>query len=510
MVPRPGSADAGRVRIAELVAPQARPVGNRLASAHAQPRLHSRSDLMFLYFDKMSMATSLEVRVPFADHDVVSFCYGLPDARPFSGSARRSAAAREPRTARRRDHRQDRSRASFTPGLGAWLTHHRDDLVRETLLDGQALERGMYNRSTVLDLVERAQARRQEGQPAAVLAAGAGALDAHVRRRRRPRGPARALCAPPPSPYAESPHPHPRPERAAPPGPARLEPVRARSTRAGYDVTVVCPQRRPPRPSGALRAAGGRGQSTATGRAPARRLLVAYWPEYSRVRVLAHRQGGAAPGRASARSTWCTRAARRTSCCWRCSSLAPPRCPLHLRPPRPDARAVPDPFRWAGCCIGRAACRAGRFSLRRLVLSVNDSYRRVAIERGGRDPDDVVRGPHRPRPDAFTPTEPDPALKRGKRFLLSYVGVMGAQDGVDHALRALAELHGARRLARGVHGRRRGPRGDARAGAPSSGWPTTSSSPAGSSTTRSARCSPAPTCASRRTRRTRSTTSPRW
>ena len=36
---------------------------------------------MFLYFDKMSMATSLEVRVPFADHDVVSFCYGLPDDR---------------------------------------------------------------------------------------------------------------------------------------------------------------------------------------------------------------------------------------------------------------------------------------------------------------------------------------------------------------------------------------------------------------------------------------------
>ena len=35
---------------------------------------------------------------------------------------------------------------------------------------------------------------------------------------------------------------------------------------------------------------------------------------------------------------------------------------------------------------------------------------------------------------------PDPSLKRGKRYLLSYVGVMGPQDGVDHALRALAEL----------------------------------------------------------------------
>ena len=35
---------------------------------------------------------------------------------------------------------------------------------------------------------------------------------------------------------------------------------------------------------------------------------------------------------------------------------------------------------------------------------------------------------------------PDPALKRGRAHLLSYVGVMGPQDGVDQALRALAEL----------------------------------------------------------------------
>jgi asparagine synthase (glutamine-hydrolysing) len=38
-------------------------------------------DNMFLYFDKMSMASSLEVRVPFVDHDVVAFCEQLPDSR---------------------------------------------------------------------------------------------------------------------------------------------------------------------------------------------------------------------------------------------------------------------------------------------------------------------------------------------------------------------------------------------------------------------------------------------
>jgi asparagine synthetase B (glutamine-hydrolysing) len=43
-------------------------------------------DNMLLYFDKISMAASLEVRVPFMDHDVVSFCAALPDRRLVRGT----------------------------------------------------------------------------------------------------------------------------------------------------------------------------------------------------------------------------------------------------------------------------------------------------------------------------------------------------------------------------------------------------------------------------------------
>jgi glycosyltransferase involved in cell wall biosynthesis len=75
-----------------------------------------------------------------------------------------------------------------------------------------------------------------------------------------------------------------------------------------------------------------------------------------------------------------------------------------------------------------------------VILSVNDSYRRVAIERGRRDPRDVAVVRTGPDLSRFVPVKPDPGLRRGKQHLLSYVGVMGAQDGVDHALRALAEL----------------------------------------------------------------------
>lgn len=76
-----------------------------------------------------------------------------------------------------------------------------------------------------------------------------------------------------------------------------------------------------------------------------------------------------------------------------------------------------------------------------LVIATNESYREVAIRRGGVDPARVfvVRsGPSRHR--FATVRTPDPALKRGKPLLVAYLGVMAPQDGVDHLLRAAHHL----------------------------------------------------------------------
>lgn len=102
--------------------------------------------------------------------------------------------------------------------------------------------------------------------------------------------------------------------------------------------------------------------------------------------------------------------------------------------------------RFGGGLLHKATLAAEQVAFRSadVILSVNDSYRQVAISRGRRDPDDVAVVRTGPDLSRFLPTGPDPALKRGKPFLLSYAGVMGPQDGVDHALRALAELHGLR------------------------------------------------------------------
>ena len=80
------------------------------------------------------------------------------------------------------------------------------------------------------------------------------------------------------------------------------------------------------------------------------------------------------------------------------------------------------------------------FRLADVVLSVNESYRSVALTRGRRKPEDVFVVRTGPDLTRFRPTAPEPELKRGKPYLLSYVGVMGPQDGVDHAIRALAIL----------------------------------------------------------------------
>ena len=72
-----------------------------------------------------------------------------------------------------------------------------------------------------------------------------------------------------------------------------------------------------------------------------------------------------------------------------------------------------------------------------LVISTNESYRQVALGRGGKRPEEVfvVRsGPSRQR--FGTIRQPEPALRRGRSHLVAYLGVMAPQDGVDHLVRA--------------------------------------------------------------------------
>jgi glycosyltransferase involved in cell wall biosynthesis len=84
------------------------------------------------------------------------------------------------------------------------------------------------------------------------------------------------------------------------------------------------------------------------------------------------------------------------------------------------------------------------FALADVVIATNESYRRVALSRGGQAPEDVFVVRNGPDPARLYPIEPDPGLRAGRDHLIAYVGVIAPQDGVDHALRALAVLRSRR------------------------------------------------------------------
>ena len=70
------------------------------------------------------------------------------------------------------------------------------------------------------------------------------------------------------------------------------------------------------------------------------------------------------------------------------------------------------------------------------VMSTNDSYREIAIARSGKPATDVTVVRTGPDPQKLRRGQADPELRRGRRFLAAYIGVMGPQDGVDIVVRA--------------------------------------------------------------------------
>lgn len=70
------------------------------------------------------------------------------------------------------------------------------------------------------------------------------------------------------------------------------------------------------------------------------------------------------------------------------------------------------------------------------VTSTNDSYREIAITRSGKQPGDVTVVRTGPDPDKLRRGTADETCRRGHRYLVAYIGVMGPQDGVDIVVRA--------------------------------------------------------------------------
>lgn len=82
-------------------------------------------------------------------------------------------------------------------------------------------------------------------------------------------------------------------------------------------------------------------------------------------------------------------------------------------------------FYWAVRCAQRL-----NYSCANVVLATNETNRQAALRNGKKDPSHIFLVRTAPKiPEANLPA--NPALKKGRPFLIGYVGVMGSADGVD-------------------------------------------------------------------------------
>jgi len=69
-----------------------------------------------------------------------------------------------------------------------------------------------------------------------------------------------------------------------------------------------------------------------------------------------------------------------------------------------------------------------------LVISTNESYKKIAVARGGRNEDDAIVIRNGPDLSRIPDVAPNPALMDGFRYLVGYVGIIGKQEGLEHLL----------------------------------------------------------------------------
>ncbi|MEI9428191.1 glycosyltransferase family 4 protein [Mesorhizobium sp. Cs1299R1N3] len=84
------------------------------------------------------------------------------------------------------------------------------------------------------------------------------------------------------------------------------------------------------------------------------------------------------------------------------------------------------------------------FRTANVSIATNESYRDIAIRRGGMPPEKVHIVRSGPNLDRVREVAPDPKWRNGRRFVVGYVGVIGKQEGLDLLLDSVDHLVNAK------------------------------------------------------------------
>ncbi|MEH2167235.1 MAG: glycosyltransferase family 4 protein [Nostoc sp.] len=70
-----------------------------------------------------------------------------------------------------------------------------------------------------------------------------------------------------------------------------------------------------------------------------------------------------------------------------------------------------------------------------MVISTNESHREVALNRGHKKPEKIFVVRSAPDLSRFRRMPPNPNYRKGRNYLIGYMGVMGEPEGIDYLLR---------------------------------------------------------------------------
>jgi len=109
-------------------------------------------DDLLIKADKMTMANSIELRVPLLDHKVLEFAASLPPSFKLRGTAtkfilKKALTEKVPKQIR------DRKKAGFPVPYDTWLRKDLKDLVWGVLTDRKTIGRGYFRKDAIEDLL---------------------------------------------------------------------------------------------------------------------------------------------------------------------------------------------------------------------------------------------------------------------------------------------------------------------------------------------------------------------
>ncbi|HEX8250355.1 MAG TPA: asparagine synthase (glutamine-hydrolyzing) [Pyrinomonadaceae bacterium] len=111
--------------------------------------------------DRMSMAASLEARVPLLDHELIEFVTQIPSGLKMKGSETKYIfkKAMEGIVPREILYRE---KQGFGVPIEEWINNQLRERIRETLLDARTLQRGYFEKSYIQTLLDEHAKRRRD------------------------------------------------------------------------------------------------------------------------------------------------------------------------------------------------------------------------------------------------------------------------------------------------------------------------------------------------------------